>query len=335
MKIGRLLLKAGKQLGILAVLIVGFVAVIYFGARLLLREAGKNLISHAAPAGDYAEAVARFEKLRSGEESGVNPLARSILLTHGVRTEKVIVFFHGYSSSPQQFRQLGERFYQLGYNVLVPLLPHHGMADRKLDNLSRLRAKELRDCADTSVDIAAGLGDKVFVGGLSAGGVIAAWIAQNRKDVSRALLIAPSLVLGRQAGSFTDRIGVFLIAWIPDIPFDLYAQDPEAPQYAYPGFSAKALGQLLKLSFATYAEALEKPPAVQHIDLVTTKIDHIASDFATWELIGLWRGKGLLKFVSVDFPKEMRIPHDMVDPAHRGQKTEVVHPILIDLMSAR
>jgi hypothetical protein len=133
MKIGRLLLKAGKLLGILAVLVVGSVAIIYFGARLLLREAGKNLISHAAPARDYAEAVARFEKLRLGEESGVNPLARSILLTHGVRTEKVIVFFHGYSSSPQQFRQLGERFYQLGYNVLVPLLPHHGMADRKLD----------------------------------------------------------------------------------------------------------------------------------------------------------------------------------------------------------
>jgi pimeloyl-ACP methyl ester carboxylesterase len=198
-----------------------------------------------------------------------------------------------------------------------------------------LRAEELRDCADTSVDIAAGLGDKIFVGGLSAGGVIAAWIAQNREDVSRALLIAPSLVLGRQAGSFTDRIGVFLLAWTPHIPFDLYAQDREAPQYAYPGFSAKALGQLLKLSFATYAEALEKPPAVQHIDLVTTKIDHIASDFATWELIGLWRGKGLLKFVSVDFPKEMRVPHDMVDPAHRGQKAEVVHPILIDLMSAR
>jgi pimeloyl-ACP methyl ester carboxylesterase len=150
MKTGRLLLKAGKQFGILAVLVVGFVAVIYFGGRLLLREAGKNLMSHAAPARDYAEAVARFEKLRSGEESAVNPLARSILLTHGVRTEKVIVFFHGYSSSPQQFRQLGERFYQLGYNVLVPLLPHHGMADRKLDNLSRLRAEELRDCAPVS-----------------------------------------------------------------------------------------------------------------------------------------------------------------------------------------
>jgi pimeloyl-ACP methyl ester carboxylesterase len=218
--------------------------------------------------------------------------------------------------------------------VFIPLLPHHGLADRKLENLSKIRAEELRDCADASVDIAAGLGDKIFVGGLSAGGVLAAWVAENRKEVSRVLLIAPALVLGRHAGSFTDRLTVFLIAWLPGLPFDIYSSDPEAPQYAYPGFSAKALGQLLKLSLATYGEALERPAAVQHIDLVTTALDHIASDFATWELIGFWRTKGLRQFVSVDFPKDMKVPHDMIDPAHQGQKTGVVHSILIDLMNA-
>jgi hypothetical protein len=55
--------------------------------------------------------------------------------------------------SPQQFRQLGESFFEAGYNVLIPLLPRHGMADRKLENLSKLGAEELRACADTSVDI--------------------------------------------------------------------------------------------------------------------------------------------------------------------------------------
>jgi hypothetical protein len=218
--------------------------------------------------------------------------------------------------------------------VLIPLLPHHGMADRKLENLSALRAEELRDCADTGVDIAAGLGDKIYVGGLSGGGVLAAWIGQNRKEVCRVLLIAPSLVLGKGAGKFLDRIGVFLIAWLPNIPQDLYSHDAEAPQYAYPGFSAKAFGQLLKLSLVTFAEALEKPPAVQDVELVTSKTDHLASDFANWELIGLWHGKGLRRFVSVDFPKQMKIPHDMVDPAHRSQKTDIVHPILIDLVNA-
>jgi pimeloyl-ACP methyl ester carboxylesterase len=334
MKLSQMLAKTGKQLGILVTLIAGLIAVFYFTSHLLLGAARDSLTSHPSPVANYAEAVARFEKVQSSEEPTANPLARSILLTHGNRTEKVIVFFHGYSSSPQQFRQLGERFFQLGYNVLIPLLPHHGMADRKLENLSRLRAEELRDCADTSVDIAAGLGDRVCVCGLSAGGAMAAWIAENRKEVSRALLIAPALVLGRRAGTFLDRIAVFFIAWVPAIPADLFSPNPDAPQYAYPGFSAKALGQLLRMTFATFADALQKPPAVQDIFLVTTKTDHTVSDFAIWQLIGLWRGKGLRHFVSVDFPKEMRIPHDMIDPAHRSQKTEVVHPILIGLVNA-
>jgi hypothetical protein len=140
-------------------------------------------------------------------------------------------------------------------------------------------------------------------------------------------------VLGRHAGTFLDRITVFFIELAPDMPTDLFSHDPDAPAYAYPGFSAKALGQLLKMSLATFAEALEKPPAVQNIALVTSKIDHTVSDFATWQLVGLWRGKGLRHFVSVDFPKEMGIPHDMIDPGHLSQKTDVVHPLLIALLS--
>jgi pimeloyl-ACP methyl ester carboxylesterase len=334
MKLSQLLAKTGKQLGTLVALIIALIAVFYFGSRLLLREARSSLMSHPSPVSNYAEAVARFEKMQSSEEPTVSPLARSILLAHGNRTEKVIVFFHGYSSSPRQFRELGERFFQLGYNVLIPLLPHHGIADRKLENLSRLRAEELRDCADTNVDIAAGLGDRVCVCGLSAGGVMAAWIAENRKEVSRVLLIAPALVLGRGAGTFLERIGVFFFAVIPAIPTDLFSANPDAPQYAYPGFSANALGQLLRMTFAIFGDALNQPPAVQDVILVTTKTDRTVSDFAIWQLIGLWRGKGLLHFVSVDFPKEMWVPHDMIDPAHRSQKTDVVHPILIRLLSA-
>jgi esterase/lipase len=68
----------------------------------------------------------------------------------------------------------------MGYNVLIPRLPRHGLADRKVENLSPLKAEELRDCADASVDIACGLAQKVYVARLSAGGTLSAWIAQNR-----------------------------------------------------------------------------------------------------------------------------------------------------------
>ena len=78
---------------------------------------------------------------------------------------------------------------------LTGRLPRHGLADRRVENLTPLKAEELRDCADTGVDIGCGLGEKVYVAGLSAGGTMAAWVAQNRGEVARMLLIAPALGL--------------------------------------------------------------------------------------------------------------------------------------------
>src|SRR5271155_364870 len=98
MKLIRFLIKIAKYLCILAVLVIGLIAVIYFASHLFLGGLRNALNSHPSPTRDYADAVARFEKLRLSEEKGVSPLARSIMLTHGNRTDKVIVFFHGYSS---------------------------------------------------------------------------------------------------------------------------------------------------------------------------------------------------------------------------------------------
>ena len=163
------------------------------------------------PAPDYAEAVSRFEGLQKTEGPELNPVCRSILLTHGFRTERAVVFFHGYTNCPEQFRKLGQIFYDTGDNVLIPRLPRHGVADRKVENLSPIRAEELRDCADVSVDIACGLGKKVYVAGLSAGGTLSAWIAQNRPEVTRTVLIAPALGFSRREGTRLQK-GLALLA---------------------------------------------------------------------------------------------------------------------------
>jgi esterase/lipase len=323
---------AAIRAAILVAWVLGLGAIAIVGLCFSLVAASRTLKSSSAPALSYQEAVNRFSEIQSRERQQVSPLAQSILLTHGYKTSRVVLFFHGYSSSPQQFRALGEKLFRTGFNVLIPRLPHHGIADRKLTNLSQIEAAELRACADESVDIAVGLGDKVYVGGLSAGGVLTAWIAENRKEVSRVLLIAPSFALGHRAGTFAQRLCVALMAALPGITPDFY-HETTAAEYAYPGFSAKALAQLLRLSVAIFASALERPITVQDVCFVTSRNDHAVSDFATCLLIGLWRFKGVHKLVSIDFPKETDVGHDMIDPVDGKKETDIVYPVLTELLS--
>jgi carboxylesterase len=319
--------------GLLVVLLVLW-GLSYLGFRLLLHAAYESLRSKPHPASDYAEAVSRFQKMQENEGPELNPVCRSILLTHGQRTEKAVVFFHGYTNCPQQFRELGQIFYNMGYNVLIPRLPRHGMADRKVENLSPLKAEELRDCADISVDITCGLGREVYVAGLSAGGTLAAWIAQNRTEITRTVLIAPALGLTRREGTRLQEGMALLLPLLPDIRTDWFSVDPVAPDHTYPGFSSRALGQLLRLGVATFAGALDRAPRVQDVALLTSKGDDAVSDYVTWQLIGLWRAKGLFKFTTVDFPKAMSVEHDMIDPEQKYQQTRIVYPILVSLLNA-
>ena len=329
-------LRLARSVLVLLIALLVVWGIIYLGFDRLLHAARVTLHSHPSPVLDYAAAFDRFQRLQRTEGPEVNPVCRSILLTHGQRTERAVIFFHGYTNCPEQFRKLGQIFYELGYNVLIPRLPRHGLADRKVENLSQLTAEELRDCADSSVDIACGLGHKVYVAGLSAGGTLAAWIAQNRSEVTRVVLIAPALGFTRHDGTRFQKALAVLLPFLPDIRRYWPDFDPDslALGHTYPGFSSWALGQLLRVSVATFARALNQAPRVQDVVLVTSRSDQAVSDYLVWQLIGLWRNRELFKFASVDFPKTMKIEHDMIDPTNKNQQTEIVYPVLIRLLDA-
>jgi pimeloyl-ACP methyl ester carboxylesterase len=315
-------------------LLLALFAISDFGCAALnlsLSAARERLQSNPNPARNYAEAVSRFQKIQSSEGPELNPVCRSILLTHGKRTKCAVVFFHGLTNCPEQFRKLGRTFYELGYNVLVPRLPRHGVADRKPENLTPLKAEELRDCADTSVDIACGLGERVYVAGLSAGGTMAAWVAQNRSEVARVLLIAPALGLPLRENLRSQWAMALLLPLIPEMRINWY--NPSTP-HTYTGVPWRALGQVLRLSKATFAGALHQAPKVQDVALVTVEGDEVVSNLVTSRLIGLWRKKGLAHFASIEFPKTMNIEHDMIDPSQKNQQTDIVYPVLVKLLNA-
>src|SRR6266516_4707399 len=104
---------------------------------------------------------------------------------------------HGMTNCPQQFVELAPLFFAQGYNVLIPRMPYNGLADCDTDELKNLTAVDLRDSCNTMVDIAHGLGDHIIYVGMSVGGMMAAWVAQYRADVDKAILIAPAFTFSR------------------------------------------------------------------------------------------------------------------------------------------
>ena len=154
-----------------------------------------DLSARPRPASDYGEAVARIAEIRDAEASlPLLPQGRSIARLHGERTATAVVMFHGFTAAPEQFRLMAEGFHAAGFNVWVPRLPGHGETDPLSAALSSLTSQELRRFADAAVDVAAGLGERVWVMGLSAGGTLALWAALARSDVDRAMLISPLLL---------------------------------------------------------------------------------------------------------------------------------------------
>ncbi|HLO18732.1 MAG TPA: hypothetical protein VK206_28130 [Anaerolineales bacterium] len=67
--------------------------------------------SQPNPAVSYEEAVQRVENMRAAEV-GFNPDCHTVLLTHGVKTEKALVFAPGYFTCPAApYKELGKLFY--------------------------------------------------------------------------------------------------------------------------------------------------------------------------------------------------------------------------------
>src|SRR5271165_1003172 len=58
---------------------------------------------------------------------------------------------------------------------------------------------------------------------LSAGGTLSAWIAQNRTEVTRAVLIAPALGFSRHEGTHLQKGIALLLPLLPDIRTDWLA----------------------------------------------------------------------------------------------------------------
>jgi pimeloyl-ACP methyl ester carboxylesterase len=292
-----------------------------------------SLVSRPRPAADYAEARQRVEEIQGQEGAGYNPLCHTELLTHGQKTARAIAFIHGYTNCPRQFASLAQQFYGHGYNTLTVLMPHHGLSDRLTDAHRRLTAEELVVYVDNIVDIARGLGEHVTLLGLSGGGVVAAWAAQTRQDLDLAVIIAPNFGF-KAVPRLLTRLAANLVMLAPDVALWWNPLERAAGRlpHVYPRFTLHGLVQQWRLGFAARSLALRQAPGARSILVISNAHDEAVDNAATARALARWRAWGTSEVRTYEFPAELKLLHDVVDPGHRGQRVDVVYPKLIELI---
>ena len=314
----------------LPIIIVLFLALAYMAAA---PPRVSGLVSRPMPAAGYEQALERVAALHAREASGHNPLCHTQLLTHGQKTARSIAFIHGYTNCPKQFAPLAEAFYQRGYNTLTVLMPHHGLADRLTDEHRRLTAEELVAYVDEVVDIARGLGEHVTLLGLSGGGVAAAWAAQTRADLDLAVIVAPNFgfkAVPRRAA----RLAANLVLMAPDVVLwwnPLEREKGRLP-HVYPRFTLHGLTQQWRLGYAARTLAQHQPPGARSILVITNAHDLAVDNASIARVVARWREWGTSPVRTYEFPAELKLLHDVIDPGHAGQKVDVVYPKLIELI---
>lgn len=296
----------------------------------------QNITSQPHPIDSYDQAVQRIQAIQAGETSTFNPVCRLQLMTHGKKVPRVVIFVHGYTFCPQMFQVLATQFYDLGYNVLIPPLPHHGLADRLNTDQAQLTAEEMASYSDQAIDIAHGLGDQVTMVGISAGGVVAAWAAENRSDLDLAVPISPGFGFAQIPAPLTvPAANIFLALpnsfqwWDPDL------KETVGPPNTYPRYSTHALAQILRFSFAAEASAHRTAPLARSILVITNENDMSVDNTATKVVVNDWRDHGARDLRTFSFEASLKLGHDLIDPARPDQRTDIVYPKLIDLIANR
>ncbi len=292
--------------------------------------------AHPQPITDYAAAVARINAKQAKEVAlpGFRPDLKSILLTHGQKTKRAVLWFHGYTVTTLQFAPLAQLCFEKGYNAFVPCNPHHGFENRLSPEVSRVKAEELVRFTGEMVDLMHGLGDEIIVGGLSMGGAMTAWVAQERPDVEKTIIVAPFLG-ARIIPDPLIRPAVYATQLLPDI---LQWWDPEkkekieGPNYGYFKHSTRSLGQILIFGFKIFSLATQQPPKVREIWMVTNAHDDAVSNPIADRLVAIWRKSGASNVQTLCFPDELGMPHDCISLEAPMGKPELVYAELMKMV---
>lgn len=300
-----------------------------------------RLAANAHPIPETSWESYRAQREAADRDPSLLSDCQSIFYPGAPDTHDAVILFHGLTNCPEQFRELG-RFinHETGASVLIPRLPYHGEQDRLTENLAKLTAEDLVQealnafYAAQQIPTNDGLPPRIDVMGLSLGGTMAAWMAQEL-PVRRAVIIAPVLGIPDTSPRLTRPLTSALLL-LPN-RFHWWDEELQAtlpgPHYAYPRFPSHAAAHTLRLGLRVLEQSGRSQPEADSMVIVSNDSDLAANRPATDHLIANWEATVPDQTTTYTFPAEFALNHDVVDPNNPSAKTNIVYPVLIDLLT--
>jgi carboxylesterase len=315
--------------------LLAVLAALSLGAWFVFRAPNFSSVPH--PARDYEEAMGKFSAIENRESSlPLRPEGRSRLFTHGKKTDRAFVLLHGLTNCPEQFVPLANILFQSGANVVIPRARYAGYADAMNEVQGLQSGQDLLDQAAEGLDIAAGLGGRVTLVGLSGSAVAAAWMAENRDGIDSALLLAPFFGLNGHPVWQIDAVAAVLTRIPSSYKWwneNLQEKNP-GPSYAYPRYGTFCMADTIQLSRNVRAGIGRGPLKAGRIDIVTTGTEQGANNALTNQLAADWAAKNPGRVTTYEFPETAGVPHDMVDPNQPEAKVGISYPEIQRLLGA-
>lgn len=238
----------------------------------------------------------------------LSPVCESRFFLHPQPTQRVCLLLHGFTSGPHQFIPMGQVFYRAGYNVLIPLLPGHGQAGKwNKQNPPPLPTdpQVYQQFALHWLEQAQQLGQEVIVGGLSAGGTLAAWLALERPQaIYRAMAFAAYF-------SSSSRVLDLMVKTL-DSYFEWAGPDSPIAPSGYPGFSVTALRTLLTMGQDVLHRVGQQPTCPMF--MVSSASDIAVGNFDHRDFVDRALPHQPITWYHC-FNKELGIPHTMMTEA--------------------
>ena len=318
------------------VIVIALLAVV--GGSLFLKPAAVAApVGPSHPASTRDEGLSRIEEVQAAEagDRSILPSCRTRLYDQGAESSEVIVLFHGYTNCPKQYDVLAQRLADKGYTVLVPRMPHHGQVPGTPGLLDSLTGEQVAAYADSTMDIAAGLADRVTVFGLSGGGAVASYIAQTRGDVDRIVAAAAFLSTPAIPGWLVPA-AINLIDLLPAIDQREPAPD-EGARGAFPhgasDTSTHGAAAYMRLGQTVLGAASTEAPKAGRIVTVINEADSTVNNALVEDLAQRWARLAPDRTSVYRFDASQHVLHDMITPDREGQETDLVYPVIIGLLT--